>query len=150
MKIGNSIVDDRDRLNLQEGLRKISQWSERWEMPFNVNKCHILHVGTRNQNLIMRWTALNSIACNESKILAFRLGQTLKSPGNARMPIPNRMLGFINRNFSFENKEIILPVYISSVRPHLEYAVQFWSPHHTKDTAILKAVQRRATKIPTK
>ncbi len=47
-KIGNFIVDERDRLNLQEDLRKISQWSERWEMPFNVNKCHILHVGTRN------------------------------------------------------------------------------------------------------
>ncbi len=28
-KIGNSIVDDRDRLNLQEDLRKISQWSEK-------------------------------------------------------------------------------------------------------------------------
>ncbi len=27
-KIGNSIVDDRDRLNLQEDLRKDSQWSE--------------------------------------------------------------------------------------------------------------------------
>ncbi len=48
-KIGNSIVDDHDRLNLQEDLRKISQWSERREMPFNVNKCYILHVGTRNQ-----------------------------------------------------------------------------------------------------
>ncbi len=34
-KIGNSIADDRDKLNLQEDLRKISQWSERWVMPFN-------------------------------------------------------------------------------------------------------------------
>ncbi len=37
----------------------------------------------------------------------------------------NRMLGFINRNFSFKNKDIILPLYISLVRRHLEYAVQF-------------------------
>ncbi len=35
----------------------------------------------------------------------------------------NRILGFINRNFSFKNKEIILSLYISLVRPHLEYAV---------------------------
>ncbi len=48
-KIGNSIVDDPDRLNLHEDLRKISQWSERWEMSFNINKCHILHVGTKKQ-----------------------------------------------------------------------------------------------------
>ncbi len=29
----------------------------------------------------------------------------------------NRMLGFINKNFSFKNKHIILPMYISLVRP---------------------------------
>ncbi len=59
----------------------------------------------------------------------------------------NRMLGFINRNFSFKNKDIILPLYNSLVTPHLEYAVQFWSPHHAKNIAKLEAVQRRATKM---
>ncbi len=38
----------------------------------------------------------------------------------------NRMLGFINRIFSFTNKDIILPMYISLVRPHVKCAVQFW------------------------
>ncbi len=33
----------------------------------------------------------------------------------------NRMLGFINRNLSFKNKDKILPLYIRLVRPHLEY-----------------------------
>ncbi len=37
----------------------------------------------------------------------------------------NKILGFINSNFTFKNKDIILPLYISLVRPHLEYAVQF-------------------------
>ncbi len=48
-KIGNSIITDHDRMTLQEDLRKISDWSQRWEMPFNINKFHILQLGTRNK-----------------------------------------------------------------------------------------------------
>ncbi len=59
----------------------------------------------------------------------------------------NIMLGFISRNFSLKNEDIILSLYISLVRPHLEYAVQFLSPHHTKYIAKLEAVQQRATKM---
>ncbi len=47
-KIGISLITDNDSMNLQEDLRKISQWSQNWEMPFNNNKCHILQIGTRN------------------------------------------------------------------------------------------------------
>ncbi len=34
----------------------------------------------------------------------------------------NRMLGFISRNISFKSKDVILPLYTSLDRPHLEYA----------------------------
>ncbi len=50
-KIGKSIITDHDRMSLQEDLRKISEWSQRWEMSFNVNKCHILQAGTRKKKL---------------------------------------------------------------------------------------------------
>ncbi len=59
----------------------------------------------------------------------------------------NRMLGFIIKKISFKNKDVILPMYISLVRHHLEYAVQFWSLHHAKEIANLEALQRRATKM---
>ncbi len=61
----------------------------------------------------------------------------------------NRILGFVNRNFSFKNKGVVLPLYINSVRPNLEYAVHFRSPHHAMDIANLEAVQRRAIKMIT-
>ncbi len=47
-KIGISVISGRDRQSLQDDLSKISAWSARLEMPFNVKKCHILQVGTRN------------------------------------------------------------------------------------------------------
>ena len=40
----------------------------------------------------------------------------------------NRVLGFIAHNCRYKIKELILPLYKSLVRPHLEHAVQFWSP----------------------
>ena len=41
--------------------------------------------------------------------------------------------GFIERNFRYENKELTLLLYKSIVPPHLEHAVQFWSPHLRRD-----------------
>ncbi len=120
-------------------------------MPFNVNKCHIIHVSTRNRkcDYEMNGDNLGSEQC--VKDLGFSIASNLKFFQQCKDAASkaNRMVGFLNRNFSFKNKDIILPMNISLVRPHLEYAVQFWSPHHTKDLAKLEAVQRRATKTIT-
>ncbi len=86
MKIGNLIISDRDRLNLQEDLRKISEWSERWEMFFNVNTSHILQLGTGNQDFDYEINGVKHDSVQCVKILAFRLRQTLNSPSDARMP----------------------------------------------------------------
>ena len=59
----------------------------------------------------------------------------------------NRVLGFIPCNFGYKNKELILPLYKSLVRPHLEYAVLFWSPNLTRDIDKIEKIQRRATKM---
>ncbi len=37
-----------DRRSLQRDLRKISDWSVKWEMPFTIKKCQILQVESRN------------------------------------------------------------------------------------------------------
>src|SRR6267154_5187682 len=59
----------------------------------------------------------------------------------------NRVLGMISRTFRNKSKEIIIPLYKSLVRPHLEYCVQVWRPHLIKDIQLIENVQRRATRM---
>ncbi len=47
-KIFNSVLTDEDRQRLQDDLHINSAWSDRWEMNFNVDKCQVLQIGTRN------------------------------------------------------------------------------------------------------
>ena len=53
----------------------------------------------------------------------------------------------IKRSFSVRDKDVILQLYKSLVRPHLEYSIQAWRPHFQKDIDLIEGVQRRATKL---
>ena len=44
------------------------------------------------------------------------------------------------------SSEVILR-YLALVRPHLDYAAQFWSPYYKKNIGSLEAAQRRMTKM---
>ncbi len=123
-KIGKTIITDHDRMGLQEDLRKISEWSQRWQMPLNVNKCHIPQVGTRNQKYEyeMNSTKLESVQC--VKDLGVTIASSLKFSQQCK-DTAGKANGTQVFFFSLKNKDVILPLYIGLVRPLLEYAVQF-------------------------
>ncbi len=117
-------------------------------MPLDVNKYQTLQVGARNQKFECEMNSfkLESVQC--VKELGMTIGLILKFSQQCKDVAgkAKRMLAFIYTNFF---KNIILPLYTYLLRSHLEYVVQFWSPHHAKDTPKLEAVQRRATKMIT-
>ncbi len=96
------------------------EWPQRWEVSFNVNKCHILQLITRNQRFDyeMNGTKLESVQCVRD--LDVTIASSLKFSQQCKDAASkaNRMLGFMNRNFSFKNKDVIIPLYISLVRSH--------------------------------
>ena len=58
-----------------------------------------------------------------------------------------RILGCIKRIMTSRAREVILPIYSTLVRPHLEYYVQMWSPQYRRDMDLLERIQKRATKM---
>ena len=55
------------------------------------------------------------------------------------------VLRIVNRSFRGLDKDDFLVIYKTFIRPHLEYCVQSWNPHFSKDEEVLEKVQKRAT-----
>ncbi len=94
-------------------------------MSFNVNKCHIIHVEKRNKKFDYEVNSVNLDSVQCIKDLGVSIGSNIKFSQQCKDATgkANRMLGFINRNFSIKNKDKTLPLYISLVRPHLEHVI---------------------------
>ena len=148
-KVGRPVRSTEDVRMLQEDLDKLYNWSDKWEMQFNINKCNIMRVGKGEGTVEY---SLNNIALDRT-YSARDLGVQVSSDLRPRKQCiiarnkANRTLGFIRRSVTNRSPEVILKLYLSLVRPHLDYAAQFWSPYYRKDIESLEAVQRRMTKM---
>jgi hypothetical protein len=57
------------------------------------------------------------------------------------------MLGLISRTVKFKSSEVMIRLYKSLVRPHLEYCASAWSPHYVKDKELLERIQHRFSRM---
>ncbi|CAM5122732.1 unnamed protein product [Eretmochelys imbricata] len=134
---------------LQKDLKKLSDWATKWRMKFNVDKCKVMHIGKNNANYTYNMMGTNLATTNQERDLGVIMDSSLKMSmqGAAAVKKANGMLGIIKKGIENKMENILLPLYKSKVRPHLEYCIQMWSPHLKKDILALEKVQKRATKM---
>ena len=148
-KIFRRVQTRQECRTLQDDLNRLDQWSAKWQMLFNQSKCKCLHIGRANgkEPYEMHNTVLQKTSKEKDLGVTISADWKVSEQCGIAARKGNQLLGMIKRNITYREKNLIIPLYKSIVRPHLEYCIQAWRPHLKKDIDKLERVQRRATKL---
>ena len=146
------VIDSISHCNqLQDDIKNLGQWAERWGMRFQPVKCNIMSV-TRKRNPIRFDYVLNGVQLVRVDCIKY-LGVMITQDLNWARHIQsvcnkgNRILGVFYRNLSFCPRDAKLAAYKGLLRPVLEYASTVWDPHQSYLKDSLEAIQRRAARF---
>ena len=152
-KIFRVISKDTDRLELQEDLNKLSNWSDKWLLKFHADKCKHMNIGRKKEEpdeKAYQYKLNDSLlqTVKEEKDIDVTIDDELKFETHISEKISkaNSMDMLVRRTFSYLDKEIFDPLYKALVRSQLEYAHSVWAPYKVEHIEELEKVQRRATK----
>ena len=149
LKVFRIIESAHDQEVFQSDLNRLLEWSEKWQMKFNLSKCKTMHIGRLNHETLYEMDGQRLSQIKAEKDLGVIVNRKLSASEqvNEARKRALKMLGAINRNVSYRSEEVITKLYCAYVRPHLEYCVQAWCPMYEKDCWLLERVQKRATKM---
>ena len=152
--IYRSISCSTDYEYVQHDITAMEQWSADNFLTLNPSKCKYMLISRKrsptlpNVPLLLHNLPLSKVST--FKYLGILLSDSLSwSPHiHAICSKARQILGLLYRKFyNFSNSDTLIQLYISLVRPHLEYASPVWSPHLTKDIQALERVQTFACKM---
>lgn len=155
-KMFKHIKTDKDVTELQKSCNKFSEWSEKWTLSINVDKCVVLNIKRRADNNVQQTYTLNKssetkeLKCvRNTKDLGVIMDDMLSFTEHISEKIKNAysMLGIIKRNFKKMDEDTFITLYKTMVRSKLEYAASVWSPHKKTLINTIEKVQKRATKM---
>lgn len=146
-KLHANPITEHDKL--QDDLHSIHSWTKDWMIPLNVDKCHVLQIGKNNpyrsytldQQFLPRTSSQLDLGVTVTENLKWEahIGQTVKKA--------NVMIYQIRKAFSALSPEMLRQLYITYVRPIIEYANVVWSPYFMKDIQLLERVQRKFSRL---
>ena len=148
--IYKTVTTPQDSKQLQEDLHKICEWTHKWQMKINVEKCAVLRC-TRFLNPIQYTYTISGHNVDIKKChtyLGVAIDNTMSWSSHIQT-VSNRatkVLNFIKRNLNNCPSDTKRTAYLTLVRPIMEYAAPVWDPYYNTDIYKLEKVQRRAAR----
>ena len=151
-KIFRVIRHEADVEQFQSDLSNVYDWTGRWRMQFNIEKCKFMRFSHKKSitdihydmngvllNRVRSVKDLGILVTDDLHWAQHTLEITLKA---------NRTLGLVKRVCrDIKDVHIRKALYCSLIRPQLEYATELWSSNQVKYKRMLENIQRRATKF---
>ncbi|CAH8638661.1 unnamed protein product [Dicrocoelium dendriticum] len=146
-KIWRPIRRPSDQALLQTDIDAAYSWASKNSLPFNIDKCKVMHIGQGVANPY-NIGGVHLKATSQERDLGTIISADLSPSANVatlarkasvRLALLGRALGSFPR-------ETFVRLYSTLVRPLLEYNILVQPPYLKKDEAMLETVQRRATK----
>jgi myo-inositol-hexaphosphate 3-phosphohydrolase len=131
--ICKTIKSQKDCDSLQEDLDAAARWESDGLMVFHPDKCSVLAITNKKNpvkhNYLLHNHTLESVS--SAKYFGITLQSDLKRTQHTNNIVANanKSLGFLKTNLKTYNTNIKSQVYLSLVRPKLEYACSIWDPH---------------------
>jgi hypothetical protein len=148
-KLWGKVDNEVDKDTIQYDLNVLSEWANNNQMPFNVDKCKVMHIGNKNSKYEYTLMGKSILSTREEKDLGVFFTENFKSGNNCSRASKsaNKIMGLIRRNISNKSAEEMMILYKTLVRPTLEYCGPVWRPYTQKDIVKLEKVQKRYTKM---
>ena len=118
-KWGKILENEEGQKLFEEGINSLVQWSNAWQMEFNVDKCHIMHIGPRNKEYQYTMGGEELKSSEYEKDLGVLIQQNLRQSQQCAKAVKtaNMVLGQISRAVSYRDKVTFPKLFCTYVRP---------------------------------
>jgi hypothetical protein len=117
-KLFEKVGSSESREKLQEDLRVLCEWSIKWQMKFNTDKCKVMHIGAQNleAEYFMEGNKLEKVS--EEKDLGVMISRNFKVSKQCIKAAKkgNQILGLTKRTITCRKKAVVIRLYKSLVR----------------------------------
>lgn len=150
------ITSAADYTVLQDMICRLEQWSITNYLSLHPLKCKYMIV-SRKKSPSLPTEPLQLLGSELEQVRSYKyLGVLLTSDLSWSPHVTNictkarKVLGLLYRRFyGSTSQDSLKQLYLSLVRPHLEYACQVWDPHLAGDKKAIESVQKFALKLAT-